>query len=200
MLDDIKNKIEELKELDLNLTVFGADSHQYLFNSKIDENELCLFEEKHNIAIPKDYRIFLKKFGNGGCGPDNGLFRLEVGIYDIPLNIKQSKIIALKNEFRFESYWNLEGFSENNYDVWEDEYDQLKWSDGMLRIGHLGCGIYSNLVLNGKEKGNIWIDSRTNENGIYPANYYNKRTKNDFLSWYLYWLESSIKNLKNKTE
>lgn len=195
MLNLIRTKIEELKKLDPKFTVFGAESHQYIFNSVITEDEISLFESKYDIKIPKDYRSFLKNFGNGGCGPNSGLFKLENGIYDIPLNKTQSKIIHLKKEFRFKTFWNLEGFSEDNYDVWEDEYDKLKWADGMLRISHLGCGMYANIVLNGKEKGNIWIDSRTNEGGIYPANYYNKTIKNDFFSWYLHWIESSIKEL-----
>lgn len=196
MLEKISNKLKELKGLDFDFKIFGAASHKYIFNAVISENELSLFESKYDIKIPEDYRQFLKSFGNGGCGPGSGIFKLETGIYDIPLNKKQSEIIHLKKEFRFKTFWNLEDFSQYNYDVWENEYDKLKWADGMLRINHLGCGIYANLVLNGKEKGTIWIDSRTNEGGIYPTNYYNNELKNDFISWYLHWIESSIKELK----
>ena len=196
MFDLIRKKIGEFRKLDTDFKTLGAESHQYIFNTTIDENELLLFEKEHQIKLPEDYRKFLKTFGNGGCGPDSGIFKLENGIYDIPLNKKQSEIITLKNEFRFDDFWNLEEISKENYDVWEDEYDKLKWTDGMLRIGHLGCGMYSNIVITGNLKGTIWIDSRTNEGGIYPANYYNKNIKNDFLSWYLNWIESSIKILK----
>ena len=196
MFNLIGEKIEGLKKLDTGFKTFGSESHQYIFNNTIDENELLLFEKKYEIKLPEDYKQFLKTYGNGGCGPDSGLFKLENGIYDIPLNKKQSKIVTPKNEFRFNGFWNLEEISKDNYDAWEDEYDNIKWADGMLRIGHLGCGMYSNLVITGKQKGTIWIDSRTNEGGIYPANYYNKTIKNDFLSWYLHWIESSIKKLK----
>lgn len=194
----LEEKIEELKKLDPNFETFGADSHRYVFNSKISENELFLFEESHKVKLPKDYRNFIKHFGNGGCGPDSGIFKLENGIYDLPLNKTKSEIITLKNEFRFDTFWNLEEIPKDNYDAWEDEYDKIKWTDGMLRIGHLGCGMYTNLVITGKEKGNVWIDSRTNEGGIYPANYYNKTIKNDFTSWYVNWLENAIKTLKTE--
>ena len=197
MLDLIDDKIKELKKLDTDFKIFGAESHKYIFNDKISEEELFLFEENHKIKLPEDYRKFLTYFGNGGCGPNSGIFKLENGIYDIPLNKKQSEIITLKNKFRFKTFWNLEEISKDNYDVWEDEYDKIKYADGMLRIGHLGCGMYSNLIVTGNQKGTIWIDSRTNEGGIYPVNYYNKTLKNDFFSWYLNWLENSIKSLKN---
>ncbi len=198
MFTFLLEKLEELKELDTDFNVFGANSHKYSFNPTINEEELVLFENKFEVKLPKDYRNFITNIGNGGCGPNFGFFRPENGIYDIPLNKKQSEIIALKKEFKFKKSWNLEDFPKNDYDKWLDEYDDIKWTNGMLRINHLGSGMYSNLIISGIEKGNIWIDSRTNEGGIYPSNYYNKELKNDFLSWYLNWIESSIKELKNK--
>jgi hypothetical protein len=196
MLNLILEKLKTLKELDTEYKVFGADSHQYNFNPEITEDELMQFEKKNRIKLPKDYRNFIKTIGNGGCGPDFGLFKLKTGIYDIPFNKKQSEIINLEKEFKFIDFWNLEEFPKDDYDIWLDEYDNIKWTNGMLRINHLGSGKYSNLIISGKEKGNIWIDSRTNEGGIYPSNNYNTALKNDFLSWYLYWVESSIIQLK----
>ena len=198
MQNVILEKLKILKELDTNYKVFGAESHQYNFNSVLTENEFTLFEETHKIKLPEDYRQFLKTIGNGGCGPSFGLFKLETGIYDIPFNKKQSEIINLNKEFKFTNFWNLEENPKEDYDKWLDEYDDIKWANGMIRINHLGSGMYSNLIISGKEKGNIWIDSRTNEGGIYPSNYYNKAIKNDFLSWYLHWIENSIKELKTK--
>lgn len=197
MLQIISDKLEELKLLDTDFKIFGAESHRYTFNLKIEEEEILVFENEHKIKLPENYRTFLKTFGNGGCGPDSGLFKLEKGIYDIPFNAPKSEIINLKKDFKFDDFWNLETYPKEDYDKWMDEYDDVKWANGMLRIGHLGCGMYSNLIISGKEKGTIWIDSRTNEGGIYPANYYNNNTKNDFLSWYLYWIENAIIELKN---
>ena len=60
MQNVILEKLKILKELDTNYKVFGAESHQYNFNSVLTENELILFEETHKIKLPEDYRLFLK--------------------------------------------------------------------------------------------------------------------------------------------
>ena len=196
MFAKIIEKLEELKNLDTRFEVFGAEAHQYIFNPKLEEETITLFEEKHKIKLPENYRYFLLNIGNGGCGPGSGLLKLETGVYDIPFNKQNSEIITLKNEFRFTNFWNLEEFPKEDYDLWENEYDKIKWTDGMLRINHLGCGIYSNLIITGKERENIWIDSRSNEIGVYPAYDSNNNLKNDFLSWYLNWINYSINEFK----
>lgn len=196
MLDEIANKINQLKTLDKYFKVFGADAHHYNFRQNIDKEEVINFEQGHNISLPEDYRNFILRFGNGGCGPGYGLLKLENGIYDLPTNRTQSEIITLSNSFRFSKYWNFEEHS-NDSEEWEEEYDNIKWTDGMLRICHLGSAAYLNLVITGKERGNVWIDDRSSEGGIYPNNHYSKKEKYDFLSWYSDWLDNSINQFRN---
>ena len=195
MIDTLKLKIQNLRKLDKRFRLFGSDHHKYKFRSSINNTQIKAFEQKHNIELPEDYRAFLLEFGNGGCGPGYGLIQLENGPYDIPHNKEESEIISLQSSFRFETYWNLEDFPKENYSTWEDEYDQIKWADGMLRIAHLGCGIYCNIIISGNERGNIWIDDRGSEGGIYPDNYYTKAKNYDFISWYTYWLDNAIKEI-----
>ena len=108
-----QRKLEELKLLDTDFKNFGAESHRYTFNLKIEEEEILVFENKHKIKLPENYRTFLKTFGNGGCGPDSGLFKLEKGIYDIPFNASNSEIINLKKDFKFDAINNSKAFAGN---------------------------------------------------------------------------------------
>jgi hypothetical protein len=65
------------------------------------------------------------------------------------------------------------------------------WVQGAMRICHYGCGVYFLLVVSGPERGNIWIDDRAGDNGIYPCG----RT---FSTWYETWLEDSLQKLEQK--
>lgn len=190
----IGDKISILKKLDKNFSVFGSEHHKYNFDSDISENEIIEFEKKHKFTLPLSYRQFILEFGNGGCGPYYGLLNLEKGILDIPQNSKQSEIINLSNPLRFESIWNIKDIKRDT-NFQEEDYDNAKWCDGMLRISHIGCGAFINIVVTGKEKGNIWVDDRVSEGGFFPVNYYNEKHKTNFTEWYLEWLNNSINKL-----
>lgn len=193
----IASKLDDLKNLDQEFSIFGAENHRYTFNSPISEAEILAFEKEYGIQLPLAYRAFLLHFGNGGCGPNYGMLQLKHGIYDIPFNREESDNINLSNVFRFNTYWNLEDFPDDDYDAWQDEYDKAKWCDGMLRISHEGCGCFANLVLTGKERGNVWIDARASEAGIYPVNYHNGQSTTSFLDWYMLWLDKSLEKIKS---
>ncbi|MGJ8745374.1 SMI1/KNR4 family protein [Polaribacter sp.] len=195
-IEVLKEKLSELKNLDKNFSIFGSEHHRYKFDSLISEKEIISFEKKHSFTLPKDYREFMLEFGNGGCGPHYGLFSLEKGILDLPQNPKQSDIIKLSKPFRFKTIWNMDSI-KGTLDFKEEEYDNSKWADGMLRICHIGCGAFANIIVTGKEKGTIWIDDRVSEGGIYPVNNYNNTEKRySFTEWYLSWLNNSITELK----
>lgn len=192
----IEQKISELRNLDKQFINFGSENHKYIFNSKISEKEVIEFENKHEIKLPSSFREFILHFGNGGCGPNYGLLKLETGILSIPHYPEHSDTIKLSNEFRFDTFWNLDDFPEDDYKLWEKEYEDSKWCDGMLRISHEGCGYFINLVITGKEKGNIWVDGRASDGGIYPYNHHKGITKTNFIQWYLNWLDNSIEKVK----
>lgn len=191
----IERKLSELRNLDKKYNIFGSEEHQYKFNDRISEREVLKFENKHGIEIPKAYREFILKFGNGGCGPNYGLLTLETGVLNIPHYPEHSDIIKLSNEFRFEKCWNMD-YVDGDVQLWEKEYEDSKWCDGMLRISHEGCGYFANLVITGKERGHIWIDGRASDGGIYPVNHHKGESKTDFIQWYLNWLDESIEKSK----
>lgn len=193
-IKSIEKKISELRSLDKSFVIFGSKGHEYKFGSKISENEVAEFERKHTITLPHSYREFILHFGNGGCGPSYGIMNLASGILDNPFNRTESEIINLSNPFRFETSWNLEHIEDD--DLWDKEYDLAKWCDGMLRICHEGCGYFVNIVVTGKEKGNVWIDGRVSDGGIYPVKHHTENTNTTFTEWYLSWLNNAIEELR----
>ena len=188
----IEKKISDLRERDKSYSIFGSEDHKYKFNPKIPAQVISAFEKNHNITLPKSYKDFITKFGNGGCGPKYGLMNLELGVFDTPHYPEESEIIRLSNIFKFKTFWNMEDFPTEDLCAWEAEYEDSKWTDGMLRICHEGCGTFSNIVITGEEKGNIWIDDRANDGGIYPVNHYAGKKTTTFFEWYINWLDDSI--------
>ncbi len=65
------------RELDKHLRQFGAEEHQYLFEPVIPLSQVRDFEGRHRICLPQGYVDFLTQVGNGGAGPDYGIFSLE---------------------------------------------------------------------------------------------------------------------------
>ncbi len=66
------------KELDYEFSVHGSQVHKYEFAPVVLSSVINDFEYRHNIRLPKAYREFLTQVGNGGAGPDNGLFPLDM--------------------------------------------------------------------------------------------------------------------------
>lgn len=182
-IEQIREKLSLLVSVDKDYCVFGASHHRYQFGSSISEEDLEEFEKEFRVALPADYRAFLLAFGNASAGPCYGLLSLRKGVLDLPQNTSQSSAINLSQPFRFDAAWN----EKENQD-----YDDAKWCDGMLRICHQGCGFFANLVITGNESGTIWIDGRVSEEGIYPLSLKEKNTRLNFTDWYLRWLDDSL--------
>lgn len=190
----ILSKLRRLRACDWRKKLFGAKGHKYVINPPLSEKEVAEFENKYQIELPNDYREFITKVGNGGAGPAYGLVRLEEGIFS-DLDYKKGYIDP-STPFNFTEQWNMKYDGDINdrkkYDQFEEEYFDDKWVRGLLRICNSGCRIYVNLVVNGPEYGNLWIDDRGSDGGIYPLGR-TRRTK--FLEWYCEWLDRSLRNV-----
>lgn len=193
----IVEKLSKLKKKDRKFNIFGASQHKYTINEKLSEEQLEAFEKKHSIALPIEYRTFLRDVGNGGAGPYYGLQTLEDSLF-IDLDYKRpGEFVNPSIPFPFNEAWNMEfeGNEEDDiaYEKFSEEYYSDKWETGVLRICNYGCGISLNLVVNGQEKGNIWVDDRGNDGGIYPDSFYGQTGRTSFLDWYTLWLNLSLK-------
>jgi len=205
-LKRIKSKIEQLRQLDKNLTLFGANIHKYSLNPKLSEDTLLKFETTHNITLPKDYKDFLTKIGNGGVGPAYGLETFENVLFDDLDYKRPNSLLNPSKPFPHTKPWNEEFVStvneEDNEEEYERQYSEFSKDlmNGVLAISNFGCGISLNLVVNGEEYGNIWTDDRGNDGGIYPSNQIVNKDRITFLNWYELWLDSSINEIKKKFE
>ncbi|MEZ0129297.1 SMI1/KNR4 family protein [Flavobacterium sp. LBUM151] len=202
-----KEKILQLKKIDGNgffrrkpFKLFGSKKHEYKLNNCLSEIEIQEFEKLYQIYLPLDYRNFINNIGNGGVGPAYGLYKLED--WNLEIEIKNDNF--LKTKFPYLEKWNSE-FKGNlededymeskEFEYWEKEYFDGKHLFGSIRICHYGCAVYYFLIVSGVEKGNIWVDDRANDEGIYPLFSENKNRYN-FTEWYNEWLSQSLIKLK----
>jgi len=194
----IRQKLDELAQRDTKFQIFGAFVHRYRKRTPLSEHEVKSFEKKYSIQLPPDYREFLLQVSNGGAGPYYGLEPLENGLYQDLDNKDSSNLTNPALEFPLTEAWNLEfmDIQEEAYDqTREIEYFDNKWTNGLLRISNFGCGVSMNLVVNGKEYGNIWVDDRCNDGGIFPDPYFGNEGRIAFLDWYELWLDKSLSQL-----
>ncbi|MFH7027875.1 MAG: SMI1/KNR4 family protein [Heteroscytonema crispum UTEX LB 1556] len=209
----LKNKLTQLALLDKTFEVFGSESHQYKLNPCLPEAKIQAFESKYNIKLPSDYRDFLLEVGDGGAGPGYGLLGIgyESEIREI-LQVEDDEFLS--QSFPLKEAWNDLGLVKQRVDsaINYNPYFDNKLVQGTLTIAHYGCGIYAMLVITGEQRGNIWIDDRTNDSGIYPASpnfchFFHDEEPDDFPSdedevepvsfyyWYDDWLNRSLRQV-----
>lgn len=210
-LDNIKAKLEQLRQLDTNLEIFGSEKHRYTLNPTVPLDTIIQFETKHKITLPSEYVTFLTTLGNGGVGPFYGLEPFENAIFgDLDYKRKDSLLNPSK-PFLHKDAWNMEFeptvSEEENQEEYDRQYEEFtdlyfdsEQTNGVIAICNYGCGISLNLVVNGQEYGNIWTDDRGNDGGIYPTIQLGEKAKINFLDWYELWLDRSISEMKMKLD
>ena len=170
---------------------------EVFINPTISEDEVSEIEKRNNIILPKDYREFITKIGNGCIGPDHGLLSLQESMIDFKLRDKP--VINLSIPFPYTEAWNKKEWIESiDWDRGERpssaelmEYMSVKHINGCLQICHIGHGATYLLVVNGEEYGNIWLDERTDYGGIEPL-LDSKGGRVSFISWFTEWLDESV--------
>ncbi|MEH1801690.1 SMI1/KNR4 family protein [Nostoc sp.] len=218
----LKKNLTQLAILDATFEVFGSESHQYQFKPCLSNKDIQVFESRYNIILPSEYRNFLLEIGNGGAGPGYGLSGLSGIKYEdiISEKLSQENYEILSKPFILTEAWNdLDLIVKNNtgFVANSDAYFDDRFIPGTLTITNYGCGIYAMLVINGKQSGKIWIDDRTNDNGIYPASLTFCRAFHDtnpddfhsnsdeeqplnFYDWYEDWLNRSLEQIRQSSE
>jgi hypothetical protein len=194
-LETILTKVNTLKMKDRSLQLFGASSHRYQFNRAQSEQELQEFEQRFRVQLPEEYRYFLKQIGNGGAGPFYGVVPLENSLFDSLDYPDPLSLINASLDFNFKEAWNMDlgDCEDEDYSRREEEYYNPKWANGMLRISNFGCGVSMNIVVNGSEQGNIWVDDRCSDGGIYPFEIPEKGGRIGFFDWYDFWLDTAFR-------
>ena len=154
--------------------------HRYSFQKKLTEEDCQKIESLINISLPQEYRDFLKFIGDGGAGPDYGLYSMGQALG------YEKKYIGtdhFKDPFPLIDKWDPEEEEEA-----EDPSDEL-WelnTRGTLTIHHGGCTHYTRLILSGPLRGKLCFSSYP---GLYPS-------EMGLFEWYEKWLDRSIDKIK----
>jgi hypothetical protein len=205
----LKHKLIQLANLDTDCEIFGSELHQYKIHPCLSSVQIQLFEQKYNTLLPNDYRNFLLEIGNGGAGPGYGLIGIgsESEFIEV-IQPKDSNFFA--KSFPLKSSWNdldVMVKSKGSITVSIDEYLDDKFIQGTVPIAHYSSGIFARLVLTGEQRGNIWVDERSNCGGIYPftiqsCSYFHDNPDDfhfhdigeplSFYNWYNDWLNRSL--------
>jgi len=186
-LERIKQKLDHLRQVDTRRTIFGAESHQYLLNPCLSEWQIRSFEQSYAIHLPDDYRSFLQAIGNGGAGPYYGIIPLEQSLRDW---CREEDPLYPSKEFPLHTSLELYTLGSGaDFDRYMISY----YTQGTIDICDYGCAIYFMLVVNGSEKGSIWVDDRASDGGIFALTQRIGQHRHvDFLTWYENWLDKSI--------
>jgi hypothetical protein len=175
--DRIRSRLRVSAEADPELVRFGAGTHRYLLCAALSEAEVVAFEERHGVRLPEAYRSFLTEVGDGGAGPDYGLYRLDgADMSDLDRDERDTPGF-LTRPFPHTAAWNPRSRLD------EDAYWDPRWVAGSLIIAHFGCGVFHRLVVTGPARGQVWLDDRASDGGLSP--------QTDFQEWYLRWLDTS---------
>lgn len=156
----------------------------------LSEEKISLFESFYGVQLPEEYRNFVKYAGDGGIGPDFGIFPLRdtvpVGHEAFPPSILPDEaakcIPLLATPFPYTAEVTEEQFQDT--DESDPFWDHFLSVRGCLQIVESGCGRGYLLVVNGPAAGTIWIRG---DDGFYPEGV-------KFYDWYRCWLEAAIKD------
>lgn len=152
------------------IELYAASTHDWCFAKLLPAAQLAAWEHAHGVTLPDDYRDFLTRLGNGGAGPDHGIFALgtwDGGDLDPMLG-------GLARPFQLDTIGGPGTLP-----------------DGALWICHHGAGLRTLLVVTGPERGNVWFDGRANHRGITP-HVDASGTHRSFGAWYIDWLEDAL--------
>lgn len=181
---DIQARLAVMSAEDPQLRRFGATRHRYRLGPILSEADVAAFEAHHRITLPDAYRSFLLTVGDGGAGPDHGLYPLSGdGLREDDGNERwQSGHLA--TPFPHTQRWSPWESRDPNA-VSNDEYlasFDARWVTGSLVIAEFGSGAFHRLVVTGPARGQVWFDDRAADGGLAP--------EADFPAWYQNWLHN----------
>jgi SMI1 / KNR4 family (SUKH-1) len=139
--------------------------------SPLSQADLAIFEQERGVELPADYRAYLLQIANGGGGPpEYGICSLGSLPPDYGWPTPN-----LSRPFPFTKPW-----------IWEDgetspEGQQEDTRSGVLILGTDGCAQYWALVVNGPDRGEIWLFTDV---GIAPLD-----PGLTFIGWFEAWLD-----------
>ena len=131
----IREALGGLAVSDRGLVRFGAMQHRYELAAPMSSTALSELELELGTPLPDDLRLFALEAGSGGAGPGYGWIQLSRAARHL---ISAPTRLGAK--------------------LW----DPMLWTRA-LPIAHLGCAYAAVVPLDGRARGELWVDARTIE-------------------------------------
>lgn len=176
-------KIHLLHAQDTERRVFGAKwadaGHGYILHPPLGEPDVYYFEGSNRISLPREYRAFLLRVGNGRVGPNYGLHVLDCSAQRPELSapfgptVEEADAIAAAVRVAHETR------------DWKPVPQMRRewYRRGYLPLGNTGHGDNTVLVLNGPMRGELWAE------GMWFVPLREGTRAGGFLAWYESWLD-----------
>lgn len=157
---------------------FGVEGHGFKLKAPSPEAVVAEFEERHEVALPPAYRLFVTELGDGGAGPGYGMPRLSDSC-DGPCRAGH---LARPSPY-------LPG-PRYPFD-WEERHEEAPgpgrvFLPGTLTVASHGCSLVTQLVVTGPARGRLVNLDGGGSLGPYVLE------DVGFLAWYERWLDEAV--------
>ena len=174
----IAGKLAGARVLPFEFMAFGVEEHKFTLGTPLSESAVAEFEERHEIALPPEYRLFVTELGDGGAGPGYRLSRLGEAC---GTGCRAGHLVRPSPYLPGPRY----------LDDWERRYEDppgpnRMFLPGTLRIAHHGCSVVTQLVVTGPARGRLLNLDYEGPAGPYVVE------DTDFLAWYERWLDEVL--------
>ena len=71
---EVEKILKQAQHMDPQYEMFGTSTHKYKLNSPINQTFICEVEKRYHFLLPEDYVQFITEVGDGGAGPDYGIY------------------------------------------------------------------------------------------------------------------------------
>lgn len=182
----VKSKLTQAQVADPQCKVFGASGHRYRIAGPVPASDLLALEQRYNIKLPDDYRLFMQEIGPG-AGPFYGLYDPRQHAADLVTN---SQALGQPSHWRpdmSEEEWAALTLPFESDDMSAKAFERATDDlfAGLLPLGTQGCTYYHALLLSGKHRGRVVnLDEERNP----PKFAY----ESNFLDWYERWLDEIL--------
>ncbi len=194
---EVERILKQAQHMDPEYEIFGVSTHKYKLNPPIDQRFIREVEKKYHFLLPEDYIQFITEVGDGGAGPDYGIYpfgnfmrkgktpRIEKSweayrcslakiFTPQPILFDEAKWLAKYFEFDIGAYEK----NPEKYFTYENN-NGLCDMDGFLVLGTHGCQWNFGLVTSGERYGQVFD---TDRGGVYRLAAYS------FSEFYQSWL------------
>lgn len=195
---EVEKILSHAKQMDPKYERFGVSRHQYKLNPPIRMEFVRAAEKRYHFQLPEDYVQFITEVGDGGAGPDYGIYPFGNFFWKAESpgaeRFREEYRRSLANPFLLVPMEpddvEYSGFSKEAYEknpgdffveVGEGDYkERLCDTDGFYVLGTHGCQWDFGMVTAGERRGQVF-DTDNEGNYCFAAH--------SFYEYYQNWLD-----------